>query len=56
MLPTGTYVEVRARFEGRWVAGFEVASSHDDLYALRRQMDGVVLPVEFANADVLRRT
>ena len=56
-VPTpGTHVEVRARFAGRWVAGFEVVSRHDELYAVRRQLDGVVLPATFERADLGRRT
>lgn len=56
VLTPGTHVEVRARFEGRWVAGFEVVSRHDELYAVRRQLDGVVLPAGFKRADLRRRT
>jgi hypothetical protein len=55
-LTPGTHVEVRARFDGRWVRGFEIESRCDDLYALRRQMDGVVLPATFKRVDIRRRT
>ena len=55
-LPRGTDVEVRGRFDGRWVGGFEIASTHDDQYQIRRQMDDVVIPVDFAVADIRRRT
>ncbi len=54
-LPSGTDVEVRGRFDGRWFSGFEIASTHNDRYRLRRQMDDVVIPVAFAAADVRRR-
>lgn len=55
-LPRGTDVEVRGRFDGRWVGGFEIASTNHDRYQLRRQMDDVVIPVDFAVADIRRRT
>ncbi len=50
-------VEVRCRFGGRWVDGFEVCDMIDEggqpRYRLRRQSDGSVLPRSFG-ADELR--
>jgi hypothetical protein len=49
-------VEVRSRFNGTWVPGFEVAEVHDvdtdRLYRLRRCSDGVVLPTHFGADEV----
>ena len=56
LLPTGTDVEVRARFLGHWVSGFDIASADRDHYQVRRQMDDVVIPADFAAADIRRRT
>ena len=53
----GTSVEVRARFDGRWCAGFEVAAeieanSGGVAYRLRRVSDGEVLPMLFSADDI----
>jgi hypothetical protein len=56
LLPKGTDVEVRARFDGRWVSGFDIASADRGHYQLRRQMDDVVVPADFAAGDIRRRT
>jgi len=52
----GEGVQVRNRFEGGWVRGFEVAEVHEQnhemLFRLRRRSDGVVLPSLFSEADV----
>ncbi|HWS47499.1 MAG TPA: hypothetical protein VN636_16670 [Acidimicrobiia bacterium] len=56
LLPNGTDVEVRAHFDGRWVGGFDIASAHRDHYQVRRQIDDVVIPADFAAADIRRRT
>lgn len=54
--PTGKQVEVRSRFSGRWVAGFEVAETlQHDQYLLRRKSDGAVLPVPFPGREVRAR-
>jgi hypothetical protein len=55
-------VEVRTRFCGEWVGGFEVVEtdtdrtgtdrSRDAGVAVRRQSDGMVLPETFAPHDV----
>lgn len=51
-------VEVRLRFDGRWVGGFEIAGVHgsgaDREVWLRRRSDGVVLPAPFAGHEVRR--
>jgi hypothetical protein len=52
----GQGVQVRNRFDGHWVQGFEVAEVHERdqglLFRLRRQSDGAVLPSLFSEADV----
>ncbi len=52
----GEGVEVRNRFEGNWVTGFEVADVEDGederLFRLRRRSDGVVLPALFSETDI----
>jgi len=47
-------VEVRSRFSGAWVSGFEVVSAHSAGCRLRRLSDGSVLPATFACRDVRR--
>ncbi len=49
----GDLVEVRNRFDDRWIHGFAVAVVGDAAYQLRRMSDGSVLPAWFA-ADVVR--
>ena len=49
----GELVEVRNRFDDRWIHGFAVAVVGDAVYQLRRLSDGYVLPAWFA-ADVVR--
>ena len=51
-LPQGTPVQVRDRFEFAFRSGFEVSQTTDAGYRLRRQSDGIELPVEFAPKDV----
>jgi len=52
----GTMVVVRSRFEGSWSPGFEVVEvlNTDDgpWLRIRRQSDGVVLPVLFRPDEV----
>jgi hypothetical protein len=51
----GTRVEVRSRFDRRWVGGFEVAEpveGPDRGYRIRRRSDRSVLPTVFAPEDV----
>jgi hypothetical protein len=49
-------VEVRSRFDGTWVPGFEIAEilhlDDDPLVRLRRSCDGAVLPRLFAPEEV----
>lgn len=54
LLPIGTKVEVRRRFDQHWARGFEVADHVDGGYRLRRLSDGEVLPVAF-DAESLRK-
>ena len=56
-IEAGTSIEVRARFDGRWCAGFEVADlveadASPVRYRVRRTSDGAILPVLFAAADI----
>jgi len=56
-LETGTEVEVLTRYEPHWTAGFEIASvdpAHD-LFTLRRQSDGAVLPAAFSSRQLRPR-
>ena len=58
-LSTGTGVQVRTRFDGRWATGFEIADVHRSgaappIYRIRRRSDGRVLP-GFFPVDQLRR-
>jgi hypothetical protein len=53
-LRPGTKVEVRNRFDGAWVQGFEVNDAADGTYGVVRLSDGEVLPVRF-DADDVRR-
>ena len=52
----GEGVQVRNRFDGNWVHGFEVADVEDGdderLFRLRRRSDGVVLPALFSETDL----
>jgi hypothetical protein len=54
----GTRIEVRARFEGAWARGFEVAeelaADEGRRYRVRRRSDGSILPVLF-DADEVRK-
>ena len=52
-LPPGTPVEVFSPFSSSWVRGFDVASSREDCYEVRRRSDHTVLPTTF-NVDDLR--
>lgn len=56
-LATGTEVEVLTRYEPRWSAGFEIVSVDlaRDLFTLRRQSDGAVLPAAFSSSRLRAR-
>ena len=51
-LAVGTVIEVRTRFDGHWARGFEVATTDEGGYGVRRQSDGRELPARFADQDV----
>jgi hypothetical protein len=53
LLP-GTKVDVRNRFQGTWVRGFEVAELTEEGYRIRRLSDGSVLGELFRRDDVRR--
>jgi hypothetical protein len=53
-LPPGTKVDVRNRYQGTWVRGFEVAEVTADGYRLRRTSDGSTLGELFSRDDVRR--
>lgn len=48
----GTPVEVRSRFDARWLRGFAVAVVGPDAYQLRRLSDGAVLPAWFPATEI----
>ena len=52
VLPEGTPVQVRDRFEFAFRSGFVIAAATGAGYRLRRSSDGVELPTEFAEGDV----
>jgi hypothetical protein len=53
---TSTHVEVRSRFDGSWVPGFEVAEVREveaeRMFRVRRCSDGLVLPTQFGPDEV----
>jgi hypothetical protein len=53
-LNPGTKVDVRNRFQGTWVRGFEVAEITPDGYRIRRMSDGSVLSELFSREDLRR--
>jgi len=53
-LTPGTKVDVRNRYQGTWVRGFEVAEVVQDGYRIRRMSDGSTLGELFARDDVRR--
>jgi hypothetical protein len=53
-LAPGTKVDVRNRYQGTWVRGFEVADVADHGYRIRRLSDGSVLGELFSRNDVRR--
>ena len=54
-LPAGTKVDVRNRYQGTWVRGFEVAEATEEGYRLRRLSDGSILSEVFSRDDVRRQ-
>ena len=55
LLPVGTRVEVRNRFDGSWCTGFRVHDQSLRGYWLRRLSDAAVLPTVFLGDDVRRQ-
>ena len=53
-LAPGTQVDVRNRYQGTWVRGFEVAEVTEEGYRIRRLSDGSVLGELFSRDDVRR--
>ena len=53
-LKVGDRIEVRARFDERWVTGFEVAAVGEEGVRIKRLSDGEELPVPFKPDDVRR--
>lgn len=53
-LRAGDPVQVRNRFEDRWIEGFSVAECSGQGYQLRRASDGAILPAWFPAAMVRR--
>ena len=53
VIPAGTEVEVRNRYQGEWCTGFEVVDSTADGYLVRRSADGRLMPERFP-AQVIR--
>ena len=53
-LAAGTKVDVRNRYQGTWVRGFEVAECTPEGYRIRRLSDGSTLGELFSRDDVRR--
>jgi hypothetical protein len=53
-LGPGARVEVRSRFDGSWVDGFEMAEATPEGCHVRRLADGNVLPLVFPHDEVRR--
>jgi hypothetical protein len=53
-LAPGTQVDVRNRYQGTWVRGFEVAEFTEQGYRIRRLSDGSILGELFSRDDVRR--
>jgi hypothetical protein len=53
-LTPGTKVDVRNRYQGTWVRGFEIAEVTKDGYRIRRMSDGSTLGELFSRDDVRR--
>lgn len=53
-LDPGTRVEVRTGFDRSWSNGFEIHSTAEDGYRVRRRTDGHLLPATFADDDIRR--
>jgi hypothetical protein len=53
-LGPGTKVDVRNRYQGTWVRGFEIAEVKEHGYRIRRLSDGSILGDLFSRDDVRR--
>jgi len=53
-LVPGVKVDVRNRYQGTWVRGFEIAEVSDEGYRIRRLSDGTTLDELFSRDDVRR--
>jgi hypothetical protein len=53
-LAPGTKVDVRNRYQGTWVRGFEIAEVTTGGYRIRRMSDGSTLGDLFSRNDVRR--
>lgn len=53
-LAPGTKVDVRNRYQGTWVRGFEIAEVLPDGFRIRRLSDGSILGDLFSRDDVRR--
>jgi len=53
-LAPGTKVDVRNRYQGTWVRGFEIAEVTEEGYRIRRLSDGTILVDLFPRDDVRR--
>jgi len=51
-LGPGSPVEVRTRFDGRWVSGFRVVAVEAGRFRIARSRDGSTLPEFFGTAEV----
>lgn len=51
-MPPGTSVAVFNRYSASWISGFEIATTFDNGYELRRRSDDTVLPKTFLVDDL----
>ena len=54
LLAVGDPVEVRNRFDARWIRGFVVDQVVDDGYRVRRSSDDQLIPSVFTGEEVRR--
>ncbi|MHB8663696.1 MAG: hypothetical protein ACYDH6_13515 [Acidimicrobiales bacterium] len=52
LLAHGARVEVRSRFDGRWIRGYEIDRCDHGGYTVRRLSDDSVLPVVFTPEEI----
>ena len=51
-LVAGCPVEVRTRFDGRWVGGFRIVAREADGFLVARSRDGSMLPELFVSTEL----